>query len=143
MSISQRDFLSMQARLSAGKRSATPPTSSNQLEVGSGGIQEHIEDYLKSKVPNAWWDRKRTDKATTSRVGTPDFVGFYYGVGFGLEAKRPGKKPTTEQLGELKWMELAGAKTGIAYSLQDAIAFFESIKPSCHPKQSDDKRAVD
>lgn len=95
-----------------------------QLEVGSGGIQDEIEQWLKSQSHRAWWSRSRTDKATTNRVGTPDFVIFFQGVCVGIEVKRAGRKPTTEQLGELAWMRKAGAKTLIAYSLDDVKRFF-------------------
>lgn len=94
-----------------------------QMEVGSGGIQDEIEQWLKSQSHQAWWTRSRTDKATTNRIGTPDFVIFFKSVCVGIEVKRPGKKPTTEQLGELAWMRKAGAKTLVAYSVDDVKKF--------------------
>ena len=126
MSFSTSDFLAMQARLQKNlKRPAVDaPISKGPRE---NIIQDEIEEWLRSAVPKAWWDRKRMDKATTSRRGVPDFVGVYYGKPFGLEVKRPGEKATTDQLGELKWMELAGAKTAIVYSKDEALRFFQAL----------------
>lgn len=90
-------------------------------------IQDEIEGWLKNNCHRAWYDRKRMDKPTTSRVGVPDFVGVIDGKAFGLEVKRPGAKATTEQLGELAWMRKAGAKTAVVYSLDEAIHFFKTI----------------
>lgn len=126
MSFTQADLIAMQARLQKNLRPGIK--SVDVKETGKGGIQEKIEDYLKSQSHRAWWDVKRTDKRTTSRVGIPDFVGVFDGVAFGLEVKRPGNKPTIDQLGELAWMSKAGAKTAIVYSLEEAVEFFKGLK---------------
>jgi hypothetical protein len=105
---------------------AQESAKSNQLEVGSGGIQDEIEDWLKSQSHRAWWTRSRTDKATTNRIGTPDFVGVFAGKPFALEVKRPGKKPTTEQLGELAWFRKAGGIATVVYSKAEAENFLLS-----------------
>ncbi len=133
MSFSQADLIAMQMRLQKNlKRPAIDaPVKKGPLERV---IQDDIEEWLKSKVPLAWWDRKRMDKATTSRLGVPDFVGVYNFIPFGIEVKRPGEKVTTDQLGELKWMGLAGAATAVVYSREDAISFFETIK-DIHERQ--------
>lgn len=105
-----------------------PAKGSKQLEAGPGGIQEEISDWLKSQCHQAWFDLKRYDMPTTSRKGIPDFVGVFAGVAFGVEVKRPGFKPTVEQLGELAWMRKAGAKTAVVFSKAEAIQFFQSIR---------------
>lgn len=126
--ISTADFLAMQARCDAGRKiSPNPGAPSSQKEVGRGGIQDEIETWLKSQSPRAWWTVSRTDKATTNRVGTPDFVGVFKGVPFGIECKRPGQKTTPEQDGELLWMRLAGAQTRIAYSKDEAVGFLMGL----------------
>lgn len=93
-------------------------------------IQEEIEGWLRTQVHRAWWDRKRMDKPTTSRKGVPDFIGTFAGVAFGLEVKRPGEKPTTDQLGELAWMRKAGAQTAVVFSKDEAVEFFLSLAKS-------------
>ena len=109
------------AKAAPGITRAAAAARTDQKEVGSGGIQDEIEDWLKTQTHRAWWTRSRTDKATTNRIGTPDFVGVFAGFAFGMEVKRPGQKPTTEQLGELAWMRKAGAKTGVVHSKEEAI----------------------
>jgi len=92
-------------------------------------IQDQIEAWLKTQSHRCWWDRKRMDKATTSRSGVPDFVGTITastglgGVPFGIEVKRPGSKPSVEQIGELAWMQKAGAKTAVVFSCDEAKDF--------------------
>jgi len=86
-------------------------------------IQEQIEAWLKTQSHHCWWDRKRMDKATTSRSGVPDFVGVFASVAFGIEVKRPGQKPSVEQIGELAWMQKAGAKTAVVFSCDEAKDF--------------------
>ena len=122
MSFSQADYIAMQMRLQKNLRPAVRAVE-GQRETGKGGIQDEIESYFKSLGSSIWYDVKRTDVRTTSRIGVPDFVGVYCGTAFGMEVKRPGNKPTTEQLGELKWMELAGAKTGVVHSIAEARNF--------------------
>lgn len=126
MSFSQADYVAMLARLQKNLKS-DKPASSLQKEVGAGGIQSEIEAYLKSLGFDIWYDLKRSDKKTTSRVGTPDLVGVYRGKAFAMEVKRPGGKPTAEQLGELMWLERAGAKTAVVYSVTEAINFLKSL----------------
>ncbi len=86
-------------------------------------IQEGIEAFLKTQSHRCWWDCKRMDRKTTSRIGVPDFVGVWSGVAFGIEVKRPGQKPSAEQLGELAWMRKAGAQTTVAFSVEEARNF--------------------
>lgn len=92
-------------------------------------IQDQIEAWLKTQSHRCWWDRKRMDKATTSRSGVPDFVGTItastglIGVPFGIEVKRPGQKPSVEQIGELAWMQKAGAKTAVVFSCDEVKDF--------------------
>lgn len=86
-------------------------------------IQQQIDDFLKTQSHRCWWDRKRMDKPTSSRVGVPDFVGVFAGFAFGIEVKRPGSKPSVEQIGELAWMQKAGAKTAVVFSCDEAKDF--------------------
>ena len=122
------DYLAMKSRCDAGKKSVAAPApivrNKNQPEVGRGGIQEDIETWLKTQSHRAWWTTSRFDKATMGRCGIPDFIGVFSGVAFGLEVKKVGNKPSTDQLGELAWMRKAGAKTAVVYSKDEALEFF-------------------
>jgi len=108
------------------KRTANLERRPEKLE---NEIQQEIEDWLMTQVHQCWWDRKRMDRPTTSRVGVPDFVGSWRGRAFGLEVKKPGGKPSTEQQGELAWMRKAGAVVGVVFSKEEAVEFFMKIEP--------------
>ena len=125
MSFSTADYLAMQARLA--KKAPVPQNADTIKEVGNGGIQDKIEEWMKTQIPNIWYDIKRSDLPTTSRKGVPDITGVFHGVPFSIEVKRKGSKPTQEQLGELRWLELAGAKTIIAYSVEEAVEFLKGL----------------
>ena len=86
-------------------------------------IQEGVEQWLKTQSHHCWWDRKRMDKPTSSRLGVPDFIGAFAGIPFGMEIKRPGQKPSAEQLAELAWMRKAGAQTAVVFSVEEAKDF--------------------
>jgi len=125
MSFTHADYLAMQARCDGARKNIVRNLGDPaQKETGKRGIQSDIEEWLKTQSHRAWWDVKRTDQRTTSRIGVPDFIGVFAGVPFGLEVKAHGKKPTTEQLGELAWMRKAGAKTKVVYSKDEAVEFF-------------------
>jgi len=127
MKLTQAEYLILQGRIDAGRLKGKPQPPATHKEVGKGGIQSQIEEWMKSKFPSLWYDVKRSDKATTSRIGVPDYVGFYHGVGFAMEVKAKGNKPTAEQLGELMWADRAGAKTRVVYSKDEAVEFLESL----------------
>ena len=84
-------------------------------------IQDEIEAFLKSLGRECYYVRARMDRPTTTACGTPDFLGWINGKPFALECKRPGQKPTPAQVGALTWVELAGAKTAVVDSKQEAI----------------------
>ena len=87
-------------------------------------IQEDIEQFLKSKMPRCWWTRSRMDKPTTNRVGVPDFLVCYNSRFIGIEVKRPGKKPTHEQRGELAWIHSAGGNVAVVTSRGEVESLF-------------------
>ena len=55
--------------------------------------------------------------------GWPDVVGCYAGRSFLIEVKRPGGKTTSLQDQELKRWGAAGARTLVAYSVDDVVQF--------------------
>lgn len=120
--ITLSDYIRMQERVTpkAGVMFASTATPSGQKEIGKGGIQDEIEDWLKSLGVRAAWDRQRTDKPTTSAVGRPDFLGVVNGHAFAIEVKQPGKKLTPAQQAELHRWHCAGAITAVVHSLAEA-----------------------
>ena len=119
-------LLAYERRLKAGKR-PTLDGEPAEPEIGHGGIQEQIEDYLKGLGNSCYFVRSRTDRATTNAVGTPDFLGWYHGKPFAVECKRKGAKPTIEQQGELLRARIAGATTAVVHSLAEAIEVMDSL----------------
>lgn len=67
------------------------------------------------------------DRATTQRVGVPDFLICYAGRFISLEVKRPGKKPTNEQRNELAWIRSAGGLDAVVTSLDEVKAILEMV----------------
>lgn len=94
-------------------------------------IQEDIQAYLTSLGTACYWVWHRTDLPTTCRVGTPDFYGHvragFSGMPWAMEVKRTGCKPTPEQLGELRRIELAGGRTAVVHSLASAKTFIAEV----------------
>ncbi len=103
------------------KKTARLRAANGKLEAE---IQQEIASYLDSI--RAFYVWHRTDKPMTARTGTPDFVGISKGIGFAIEVKRRGFKPTVEQSGQLLHAKLEGARTGIAHSLEEAIAILNT-----------------
>jgi len=84
-------------------------------------IQEAIAAYLNGLGLDCYFVWHRMDKPTTCRAGTPDFTGWILGKPFALEVKRPGKKETREQAGELLRCQLAGAVVAVVHSISEAV----------------------
>lgn len=102
--------------------SARPKT--RRLEIGKNGIQDQIETWLKSLGTRAAWTRSRTDVPSTNTVGTPDFIGGICDdekvtLPFAIEVKQPGRKPTQEQMNQLRRWELVGFRTAVVHSLDE------------------------
>jgi hypothetical protein len=119
-------LLAFEARQFArGLARGPAPSHADELEAD---LQNAIAGYLDGLGKCCYYVWHRTDKASTCKKGTGDFVGWIGGKPFVIEVKRPGRKAEPEQAGELLRATLAGAKVTVAYSLQDAVTFIESIK---------------
>jgi len=64
-----------------------------------------------------------------SVVGTPDLIGALGGRSFAIEVKRPGERPSAKQQAELAAWAAQGWATGVACSVQEALAIVDS--PPC------------
>lgn len=71
-------------------------------------VKKWVRDLLKSLGDDCWWQ-----SVAPGAFGGPtvDFVGFYRGMGFAVETKRPDKLPTSQQLATLQKQGRAGALT--------------------------------
>ncbi len=122
----QQDVDAFYARRAGGRKPLTPalsPCPAKGEGVKESEIQEQIAGYLRSFGNDCNFDVARMDKATTSRVGRPDFLGGLRGVGFAIEVKRPGCKETMEQAGELMRWRLCGFRSAVVHSLAEAVEF--------------------
>lgn len=121
--------VSLLAKAGEAKRlkSTTQMLKANRSAKSEADIQGEIENFLKSLGTSCWFTRSRMDRATTQRVGIPDFVCLYRAVPFVIECKRPGCKETREQAGELLWFKLAGGHAKICHSLDEAKQFLAEI----------------
>jgi hypothetical protein len=109
-------------------KKATQRLDARPARITEAEIQEAIAGYLNSFGRDCYHVWHRMDKATTCRVGTPDFVGWLRGKPFALEVKRPGGKQSREQAGELMRCQLAGGVAAVVYSLEEAIEVLRKMK---------------
>lgn len=70
-----------------------------------GAVKTKIKKVLNR--PFLWYDMPVPGGYGKSSL---DFVGFFLGHGFAIEAKAPGKKPTSRQEGTIADIEASGAK---------------------------------
>lgn len=104
-----------------------PSKPESLSDIAESKIQQEIEDWLKTQSHRIWWSRSRMDKPTTGRVGVPDFLMCFAGLFLAVEVKRPGKKPTLEQSGELAWIRKAGGIECVATSFSEVQALIELL----------------
>lgn len=70
-------------------------------------------------IPGAFFEKRWG--SIYSRVGASDLNGCYMNRSVQIEVKVPGKKATPAQLQELERWNRAGAITGVAHSVDEAI----------------------
>jgi hypothetical protein len=100
-------------------------------------IQRAVLDHLRIRgvpdlfflhIPNGGL-RLRSEaarlKGLGTRAGAPDLLLVHEGRVYGLELKAPGGRVTAAQLETLSAMEAAGACTGVAEGLDQALAVLE------------------
>ena len=123
MRMSSAEFVALQARQNAKKKTDRLVVAIAKSEKSEAQIQIEIEGYLKSLGPTCYFVRCRMDVPSSyTRQGVPDFIGFYRGQPFALEVKKPGQKPTVEQSGDLLWAKIAGGLTGVVHSVEETAA---------------------
>jgi hypothetical protein len=59
-------------------------------------------------------------------AGVPDVIAIHQGRVYGLELKAEGGKPTPKQVETIAAMQVAGAITGVAVGIDEALAWLES-----------------
>lgn len=117
MSISKSDYLTMLTRLDKNKV-REPAKHGPKLE---GDLHQQIIAYCNSQWPKWKYIHARMDKKSTIQKGAPDFVIFLPGRVCCVECKRPGEKPTQEQLAWAKEMEMLQHKVHVVTSFEQFL----------------------
>ena len=102
-----------------GKQKRVPTVKGTTLEKN---IVAGILKYLNGLV-GCYAKKKHGSKFNP---GWPDIIGCYAGRAFFIEVKRGKEEPTDLQWQELKNWGAAGARTLVAYSVDDVVTFMAS-----------------
>ena len=95
-------------------------------------IQAAIIEYLKGNPKKGiagiggWWLNFHGGSVYMPR-GIPDIIGCYNGLFVAIEVKRPGEKPRKIQEYTMQLLRKAGAKTCVAYSVEDVKKLIERL----------------
>ncbi len=84
-------------------------------------IQNKIMKYLEAKGAIVY------KTISLSKAGLPDIMGVYKGRHIHFEVKRPGQKPTKLQEFKLSQLQAAGSLGGVATSVEDVQAYFDTL----------------
>lgn len=118
---SRLDVINHEARLA--RKSASNPADAPELE---SKLRQDIDKYCKAQWPQWGIIAARTDKRSTIAEGVHDLTVFANGGRvFTLELKSKTGKPSLEQVGWAKRMEMLGHKVHIIRSMSE---FLEIVK---------------
>jgi len=83
--------------------------------------ETHLVVKMKDRLEaeGGWWFK--VHGGPFQRAGVPDIVGCYKGRFIGIEAKMPGNGPSAIQKYNLGLLAEAGARVGVAYTIQEAL----------------------
>lgn len=85
-----------------------------------GRIKKQIKKILDNHVPNLYYYMPVPGGFGRQ---TLDYLGFYYGRGFAIEAKQPGGKPTPRQEQSIAEIRAAGAAVFVIDGHQGLLEF--------------------
>jgi Holliday junction resolvase len=71
------------------------------------------------KADGGWW--MKIHGSPFQLAGVPDIIGCYKGHFVAIEVKVEGNKPTRLQEECIKLLQLAGARVGVAYSVEESL----------------------
>lgn len=80
-------------------------------------LSEKILSRLRAE--GGWWFK--VHGGPFQITGIPDILGCWYGHFVGIELKVEGGKPSKKQLRTLSLLRAAGARAGIAYTVEQAL----------------------
>lgn len=107
-----------------GHDSGTPPTEAQKRwqKGEEKRIHEEFEKWLRLNRDELYFDHSRMDRATTNRVGAPDFVIQHAGQVLNIEIKTPTGKLSEKQKDIHAWIERTGGIVHVIRSTAGAIA---------------------
>ena len=91
------------------------------MATSESAIQSKIMKYLEKEGCLVY------KTISLSKAGLPDIMGVYKGQHLHCEVKRPGQKATKLQAFKLKQLQTAGSCGGLASSVDDARALFDTL----------------
>lgn len=89
-----------------------------QPKIVEAGISRRILERAREVWPHIAIRKRHVSMGT---MGDPDVYGSLFGRHFEIEVKRPGNGPTKLQTTRLEQWHNAGAITGVAHSVEEAI----------------------
>lgn len=105
---------------------AAAGTPDDSLE-DEGKFHDEIIHYLRRQAVMGII-HSRLDRKSTVQVGVPDLIFAFHGVPVALEAKVRGRKPTPEQRGWLKALEMDGWVVSVVRSMKDVQEALDRAK---------------
>lgn len=87
--------------------------------------EKAIEQKIRAEIRRLGGKVYKMHGTQYSVMGAPDLVGCLDKVSFAIEVKVPGKKPTPRQQLELDEWRAQGWATGVATSVDEAIAIIQ------------------
>lgn len=84
-------------------------------------MHEEFSSWLEHHAHELYWDHSRMDRATSNRVGHPDFVIQRSGQVLNIEMKVQGGRLSEKQAEVHAWIERAGGRVYVCRSSAEAI----------------------
>jgi hypothetical protein len=115
------------ARKPLGKAGLTMPELSQKAAVKrEKELQQTCASML--RLRDIWFSASRMDKKATNTKGTPDFLMCMRGKFIAIEFKRPGEKPSEEQIKAIEAIERNGGIVRIVTSERDFVEFMQEVE---------------
>lgn len=125
MRISTAEFIQIQARMNASKRTKLDLAPLGEPVKKESELHDEIIQYCKSR---GWFNvHSRMDRASTQAKGIPDFlIAMPHGVTWWIECKSKGGKPTKEQQDVHAFLHHLGHRYALVYSFQEFLTAVNS-----------------
>lgn len=89
-------------------------------------IHDQIEAYL--RIQGITYRHDRMDRKTTGTVGWPDFTFAVNGAPVAIEVKRPGQRPTADQIDVMAGLVRDGWNVRVVFGVADVVDLVRSLR---------------